>query len=85
MTLKYVKLENIVILLYIYNICASFSGLHFISPRFAKILKYFAQSCDCMIAAFRNFVFGIQLAIFKTPKLINNVTIIAPMFVFIRL
>ena len=26
----------------------------FISPKFAQILKYFAQSCDCMIAAFKN-------------------------------
>ena len=26
----------------------------FISPKFAQILKHFAQSCDCMIAAFRN-------------------------------
>ena len=25
-----------------------------ISPKFAQILKYFAQSCDCMIATFRN-------------------------------
>ena len=26
----------------------------FISPKFAPILKYYVQLCDCMIAAFRN-------------------------------
>ena len=31
-----------------------FSCFTFFSPKFAQILKYFAQSCDCMIAAFRN-------------------------------
>ena len=27
----------------------------FISPKFAQILKYFAQSGDCTIAAYRNY------------------------------
>ena len=31
-----------------------FSLLTFISPKFAQVLKYFAQLCDCMIVAFRN-------------------------------
>ena len=35
-------------------ISTSFSCLAFLSPKFNQILKYFAQSCDCMIAAFRN-------------------------------
>ena len=34
--------------------CASFSWLAFISPKFAQIFKYFVPSCDCMIVAFRN-------------------------------
>ena len=34
-----------------------FHVFSFISPKFAHILKYFAQSCYCMIAAFRNSVF----------------------------
>ena len=38
----------------IHEIPASFSCFLFISPKFAQILKYFAQSCDCMIAAFKN-------------------------------
>ena len=29
----------------------------FISHKFAQIAKYFAQSCDCMTAAFRNSAF----------------------------
>ena len=36
------------------EINASFSCFAFISPKFEQILKYLAQSCDCMIAAFRN-------------------------------
>ena len=36
------------------NTCASFYWLAFISPKFTHILNYFVQSCDCMIAAFRN-------------------------------
>ena len=32
----------------------------FFSPRFAQILKYFASSCDCMIAAFRNCVVNVS-------------------------
>ena len=31
-----------------------FSCFTFISPKFVQICKYFARSCDCMIAAFRN-------------------------------
>ena len=48
------KLENIVQLWLIYYICASFSWLVFISPKFVRILKNFDQSCDCMNADFRN-------------------------------
>ena len=36
------------------QICASFYWLAFISPTFLQITKQFAQSCDCMISAFRN-------------------------------
>ena len=36
------------------KIFASFSCFKFISPTFVQSLKYFAQSCDRMIAAFRN-------------------------------
>ena len=38
----------------ILEISLIFSCFAFISPKFAQIIKYFAQSCDCMIAAFRN-------------------------------
>ena len=35
---------------------AIFSCFVFNSPKFAQLLKYFAQSCDCMIAASINSV-----------------------------
>ena len=41
----------------IHEISASYSCFALLSPKFAQILKYFAQSCDCMIAAFRNSAF----------------------------
>ena len=50
------KLENFVKLWQIHEMCVSFSCFAFVSRKFAQILKYFAQSCDCMIAAFRNSV-----------------------------
>ena len=65
---KHVKLENIVKLWLIYNICASFSCLAFISPKFAQILKYLAQSWDCMIAAFRNSVATLYLSVIFTLR-----------------
>ena len=34
---------------------AIISCFAFTSPKFAQILKYFAQLCDCMIVAFRNY------------------------------
>ena len=51
---KHVKLILFVNLRQIHEISGSFSSFAFISPKFAQILKYFAQSCDCMITAFRN-------------------------------
>ena len=38
------------------KISASFSSLGFTSPKYAQIINYFVQSCDCIIAAFRNSV-----------------------------
>ena len=38
------------------KLCAIFSCFAFINQKFAQTLKYFAQLCDCMIAAFRNSV-----------------------------
>ena len=38
------------------NVFSSSSCFEFISRKFVQILKYFAQSCNCMIAAFRNSV-----------------------------
>ena len=37
-----------------HEISSNFSCFTFISPKFARIFKYFAQSCNYMIAAFRN-------------------------------
>ena len=37
-----------------HKISASFSLFAFISQHFARIFKYVAQLCNCMIAAFRN-------------------------------
>ena len=48
------KLEFFVKLWHIHEIIASFFCFTFISQTFEQILKYFAQSQDCMIAAFRN-------------------------------
>ena len=36
------------------EINTNFSCFAFVSPKFAQIIKYFAQSCDCRIAAYRN-------------------------------
>ena len=44
---KHVKLENTGEFKEIYNICAIFSRLALIIPKFLKILKSFAQSYDC--------------------------------------
>ena len=44
----FIKLEKI----YVHK--ASFSCFLFIGKKFAQILKYFAQLCDCTNAAFRN-------------------------------
>ena len=58
---KHVELERQQFKLWqIYEISASFSCLAFISQKIAQILKYFAKSCDCMIAAFRNSGFCYQ-------------------------
>ena len=40
----------------IYENSASFACFAFISPTFGQIIHYFAQSCDCMITAFKNSV-----------------------------
>ena len=53
--------KNFVKLWQIHEISANFSCFMFISPKFAQILQYFAQSCDCMIAAFRNSVHYTEL------------------------
>ena len=47
---------NSVKLWHIHEIRAGFSYFLFISQHFAQILKYFAQSSDCMIADFRKSV-----------------------------
>ena len=51
---KRVKLDKFGQMWQIYEICVSFSCIPLSSPKFAQILKYFAQLCDCMIAAYRN-------------------------------
>ena len=46
---KHVKLENTGEFKEIYNVCAIFSWLALIIPKFLKILKSFAQLCDCSL------------------------------------
>ena len=46
---KHVKLENTGEFKEIYNICAIFSWLALIIPKFLKILKSFAQSSNCSL------------------------------------
>ena len=53
-TYKHWNLKKIIKLLHIRNISAMFSCFAFLSTKFAQIIKYFVQLCDCMIAAFRN-------------------------------
>ena len=53
--LHMIIIHNFVKLWQIYGISAIFTCFVFFSPKFAQILKYFAQLCDCMIAAFRKF------------------------------
>ena len=48
--------KNMVKVWEIHNISASLPGFLSLSPKFAHIIKYLAQSCDCMIEAFRNSV-----------------------------
>ena len=38
----------------IHETSAGFTCFAFISSKIVQIPKYFAQSCDCMIAAFKN-------------------------------
>ena len=52
--------KNFVKLWQINEISASFSSFAFISPKFAQILKYFAQSSDCMIRPVECWDPGIQ-------------------------
>ena len=53
---KMVKLEKLCqILTNTWNYCKQKFCFAFISMKSAQILKYFTQSCDCIIAAFRNF------------------------------
>ena len=54
MRLKHVKLEKLNKIVKLHEIIASFFCFALISHKFAQILNYFAQSCDGMIAAFRN-------------------------------
>ena len=44
-----------------HDMSARFFSFLFFSQNFAQILKYFAQLCDCMIAAFRNSVSQIYI------------------------
>ena len=50
--------NNFVKLRQIHEISDSFSYFELIGPKFAQVLKYFAQLRHCMIAGFRNSVAG---------------------------
>ena len=59
---------NFVKLWQINEIRASFSCFAFISPKFARIFKYFVHSCDCMISAFRNSASGFSASAKNTSE-----------------
>ena len=65
----------------IFEISGSFSCFAFIGTTLAKILKYFAQSCDCIIESFRKCVLNLTVYTCIGAFWSKIITYLAPIFV----